>query len=64
MTVFDMNEVIREAVGFVSEDKKDETNEAKGGKGAKVKGQEAAPAELFVGLDSSAYKLVAQEILE
>lgn len=61
ITVFDMSEVLREALGFVSVEKKEEAVDQKAkGKG---KAAEAAPTELFVGQDTTFYKEIATKIL-
>ena len=57
-----MSEILREALGFVSTEKKEEVVDTK----AKGKGKtaEAAPAELFVGQDTTVYKDIASKILQ
>jgi len=56
-----MSEVLREALGFVSNEKKEEVVDPKAkGKGKAVE----APAELFVGQDTTAYKEIATKILQ
>ena len=61
MTIFHMDEVLREALFYVSPEKKDENPDPK----AKAKGKGAeAPSDVFAGLDTSVYKEIASEILK
>ena len=57
-----MSEVLREALGFVSTEKKEEVVDPKA-KGGKGKAAEAAVVELFVGQDTTLYKDIGTKIL-
>jgi hypothetical protein len=57
-----MSEVLREALGFVSTEKKEEVIDPKA-KGGKGKAAESTTVELFVGQDTSIYKDIATKII-
>lgn len=62
ITLFNMDEILREALQYVSPDKKEEVVDPK----AKGKGKAAEPVhvDVFAGLDTTEYKDIANELLK